>query len=143
MREKGIEIGIISSGVSLRYFTGLKFITLERPILLILNTKKRKSMIFIPLLELEHVKQSLGKNIDKVLYYTDNEDPYLKLTSLIKELSSKIIGIEGSTPFRIVKPILKSLKNIEIEVIDDVVQQLRIVKDQYEYRLYKKSIRNT
>ncbi|RLG80931.1 MAG: hypothetical protein DRO40_10420, partial [Thermoprotei archaeon] len=74
MREKGIEIGIISSGVSLRYFTDLKFITLERPILLILNTKERKSMIFIPLLELEHVKQSLGKNIDKVLYYTDNED---------------------------------------------------------------------
>jgi len=140
LREKDFEIAIISSQVNIRYLTGLKFVALERPILLILNVKERKSVMFVPLLELERVKQSLGKNIDEVLYYADHEDPYLKLVSIIKELApQKTVGLEGSTPFKIVEPILKSSKNIEIKSIDDVLQQLRVIKDQYELNYIRKA----
>lgn len=110
-----IEIVIISLQASLRYFTGLKFIiTIERPILLALNVRERRSIVFVPPLELVHVEQSLGKSLDKVLYYADHEDPYLRVNIFNQRAAHRshrswaryLLGFEP----------MKSLENTEVNL---------------------------
>ncbi len=134
----GIDAVVIVPGPNLRYLIGLEFIALERLIALVIPVSN-SPLLIIPELERERVEKSgLIKLVD-VVSYSDSENPYELLVSMLKKLNTLRIGVEGTIQYRIAGKLLA--KGFKLSEVDHLLQELRIVKDDSELRIIESAVR--
>ncbi|MFP3190622.1 MAG: Xaa-Pro peptidase family protein [Thermoproteota archaeon] len=136
LKEKDLDFALIFPGANFRYLTGATIETYERFCTLIIDLKNEDATVVVPKLDELKIK---GKGIN-YFAYTDNENPLDYLKRIIQGSSLKV-GTEENMPIKYYLILKKFAKEIEISVIDDVVREMRVIKDEEELANISKAVR--
>lgn len=135
LRQLDINYALITPGANFKYLTGASIETYERFCALIINSKENSAAVILPKLDELKIKD---KGIE-YFTYTDNENPTDYLRRIIDKNSLKI-GIEENMPIKYYLILRKIIDNIEIVAIDDLIKEMRIVKDENEINNISKAV---
>ena len=128
---------IISSPTNIRYLTSIALEPIERLFLLIISTRNEAIYIVAPELEKERVIYKCMELGIEPLIYRDSEDPYLSLANIIE--SNSILGVENNIPYGIIHKLGKYIELGELRLIDDYINGMRLIKDEYEIKILKEA----
>jgi Xaa-Pro dipeptidase len=127
MEEKGFDHYVSFDPVNIYYLTNFANNVHERPFILVIPGKGTPTML-CPLLESSHVKTRARCDLEYATYYEfpapKGENWFEVYRPLIKQGSK--VGIESSLPVGIAK------ETPGTHVIDDIIDDLRLVKTDYE-----------
>lgn len=148
MERDGIDLLYLVSAANIAYLSRFHFIPTERPMALLLY-KDGSTKLYVPLLEYEHA--SKYAHVDEVIYYREYPDeinPIKHLADIISrdggisKIGYDVDGYGHIFGFR--GPRLSQLlSDRQFIYYRDVVEDMRLVKDEYEVRLLKESSRWT
>lgn len=132
MLEKGLDYYISFNPVNIYYLTNFAFYVHERPFILIIEKEGLPKML-IPKLEKGHFESRARIELDFVIYYEfparTRENWYDIYQKLIRPNAK--IGVESELPIGIVN---KTPGEI---VVSDIIDEIRIIKTDYEIgRIY-------
>jgi len=127
MDEKGYEYYISFDPVNVYYLTNFANYVHERPFILVIS-KEGAPKIVCPLLETTHVKTRARLPLEYVTYYEfpapDGENWFDLYQPLIPKNAR--VGVESAMPYGIAQ------KTPGEHVIDDIIEDVRLVKTEYE-----------
>jgi Xaa-Pro dipeptidase len=133
MSEKNIDHMLIPPGPNFFYLTGMETESMERLVLLIINDKE------ISIMGPELMKNQIlsETSISNIIIWKDGDNPYKLSEKYINKSSN--ISIEGSLPYFHYHNI-KNYLGKSVSLADDILNQMRIVKDQYEMECIKQAV---
>lgn len=147
MERDGADLLYLVSPANIAYLSRFHFIPTERPMALLLY-RDGSTKLYVPLLEYEHA--SKYAHVDEVLYYKEYPDevnPIKYLADIISRDGVSKIGydVDGyGHIFGFRGPRLSQLlKDRQFIYYRDVVEDMRLVKDEYEVKLLRESSRWT
>ncbi len=147
MERDGVDLLYLVSPANIAYLSRFHFIPTERPMALLLY-RDGSTKLYVPLLEYEHA--SKYAHVDEVLYYKEYPDevnPIKYLADIISRDGVSKIGydVDGyGHIFGFRGPRLSQLlKDRQFIYYRDVVEDMRLVKDEYEVKLLRESSRWT
>lgn len=139
MSESNIDALMLMSEANMRYVSGYSGIALERMISLIISRHDDIVVMIMPKMEEKRAEEACKlKNIE-FLTYTDIEDPINLLEKVLINRRTTVLGVEGTTCFRYILPLLKRFPKIKLSIIDDMLYSLRVIKDEYEIDMLKQA----
>jgi Xaa-Pro dipeptidase len=127
MREKGLDYYVSFDPVNIYYLTNFANFVHERPFILIIPVDGTPKMV-CPLLETIHVKTRARCDLEYVTYYEFPAPKGKNWFDLYRPLINEKarVGVESAMPLGI------STKTPGELVIDDVIDDVRLVKTEYE-----------
>ena len=147
MERDGVDLLYLVSPANIAYLSRFHFIPTERPMALLLY-RDGSTKLYVPLLEYEHA--SKYAHVDEVVYYREYPDmvnPVKYLADIISRDGVSKIGydVDGyGHIFGFRGPRLSQLlKDRQFIYYRDVVEDMRLVKDEYEVKLLRESSRWT
>ncbi|MEA2070339.1 MAG: Xaa-Pro peptidase family protein [Asgard group archaeon] len=146
LQENDLKGMILFNPNSLFYLVGFHHIPTERPIALVVPTDGDIAM-FVPHLEINHVNDTapLVKDVFHYFEYPDTTHPMKIFAKELQErnLADKPLAADsGSAPGRwgYQGPKLEEvLPDAEIEIVNELIMDMRIIKDDEEIQLIKES----
>ncbi|WP_244834269.1 Xaa-Pro peptidase family protein [Clostridium sp. BJN0001] len=131
MKEKNVYQIIVTSKASLYYLTGILIESGERMIAFYINTDGEKKLIINKLF-------SLPKHMDiETIWYTDSDDPVSYLNDIVKE--NEVLGIDKFWPSCFLLHLMEFNKVKKFINSSDIIDEMRMVKDEKERELMRKS----
>ncbi|WP_342388840.1 M24 family metallopeptidase [Salinicoccus bachuensis] len=134
MKNKNLDVALISNFENQYYFSGLKAITYSRPILLIIG--KDEESLIIPALEEEHAKEKT--DIDQLYVYHEVEGKegetsyHEQVKAVLSTLKSgSTVGVEYNALPTEITLMLKD-ENAEIKNIQEDITAMRAIKSKEE-----------
>ncbi|MFP4589708.1 MAG: M24 family metallopeptidase [Candidatus Bipolaricaulota bacterium] len=143
MEANELDLFCLFGPKSIFYLTGIHTIQTERPMALIFDGSK--TTFFAPLLEREHLKE-LGGADDIITYdeYPGERHPLEILADQIRERSPVAVGADSDGyggGYGYQGPALTELLEVKVEILPQLVRQLREIKSEEEIELIKESAR--
>ncbi len=138
LARAGVDVSVILSSSSVKYYTGFIHSTYERPIVLVAGEKG--STLIAPLLEKERIEEVVGWN---TIFYKDGDDPWILLADyILGSYGSGIrLGVEFTTPYSIVEK-LKDLISPEALVdISGIIAEERSLKSPWMIERIRRAVR--
>ncbi len=130
---------LIIAGPNLRYFSGYTSLSLERLLGLLVFKEYDEYILVIPELEKRKVEEYLKLSNVEIKLYRDYEDPIKILADYLSKKRVRVFGVEGNMPYRFVYKLMKHYHIEETRIIDEILYDLRIIKDDDEFALLKKA----
>ncbi len=127
MRERNLDYYVSFDPVNIYYLTNFANYVHERPFLLVISNSGAPNMV-CPLLEAAHVKTRARIELDYVTYYefpAPKGENWFEVYQLLIE-NDALVGIEGAMPIHISK------KTPGEQIVDDIIDEVRLVKTEYE-----------
>jgi len=140
MVEKNFAAICMAGGMSLRYFTGVRWWNSERLMLLVLPAKGRPFAV-CPAFEEErlHEQFSLVPSVadTRLLTWQENEDPYAQVAAGLKELNLTTgdIGIEETTAYVYAEGVARALPHAKLVSATPITAGCRSIKSPAELAL--------
>ncbi|WP_234293233.1 M24 family metallopeptidase [Fictibacillus sp. FJAT-27399] len=137
LKEKGLDAVVIVPGANMSYFTGISLKQTERLILTVITTNGDLFFI-VPQVEKSKFEME-GSGL--VFWYTDEQGATKALTEFLSKSGTlEKVGIEyGRMTVKELKAV-ESLDPITIDDISDLVDSLRLYKDEQEIDMCKKAV---
>ena len=127
MEEGDLDYYVSFDPVNIYYLTNFANYVHERPFIMVIPTKGTPKMV-CPLLETTHVKTRARLGLEYVTYYEfpapEGENWFDVYQSLID--AGARVGVESAMPLGIAE------KTPGEQVIDDLIDEVRLVKTEYE-----------
>lgn len=134
-----LDAAILTSEPNMVYLSGYSAISLERLIALLIYREQDKTCLIVPELERERAEENCKLQNIEIFSYSDKENPILVLKRLLSEYRVARLGVEGSTPYRFVHPLLSDQHSLTLSIIDDIMYTLRVAKDGEEVKCLEKA----
>ena len=140
MAKCGLDAICMTGSTSLRYFTGVRWFTSERPMLLMLPRKGRPFVVCPAFEESRlHEQLSLLPSLAdlRMFAWQEDEDPYQRLAAGLRDLAlaGGAIGIEETMPYAYVQGIGRALPQATLESATPVTGGCRSRKSPAELKL--------
>lgn len=127
MRSENLDYYVSFDPVNIYYLTNFANNVHERPFILVIENEGNPKMV-VPLLEKSHVESRAIAELDFAPYYEFPSPPgknwYDVYPKLIKD--DKKVGVESAMPMQLY------LKTPGNKVVTDIIDELRIIKTDYE-----------
>ena len=145
MEKDGIDLLYLVSPANIYYLSKFYFIPTERPMAFMMH-RAGSTKLYVPLLEREHAEKY--SYVDEVVYYKeypDEKHPILRLAEMIREWDGRInsvgFDVDGyGHVFGFRGPKLSDvLKDMKFIYYRDLIENMRLVKDDFEIKLLKES----
>ncbi len=137
IRDKDLDAVMILPGSNMRYLLDIKVESYER--LVAASFSSSGIYMIIPELERERIRELAGDLEIEFFEYSDAEGPKDVLANLLVELGASSLGIEGSAPYKTIRMIKDIEPKLDIQLIDDLLYELRMIKDDEEIKRLKKA----
>ncbi len=140
MRDENIDYVFLSPGSNFYYLTGIDLFADERFRVMIIDNNG-KIVLVIPKLDKAEVEKSNfldQKENSKAKYWSDTENPQRILKSVISSQSRKV-AVEGKIEYKSFAKMKPLLKESEIILADEVMNRLRVTKEEKEISYLKKA----
>jgi Xaa-Pro aminopeptidase len=125
---------ILVPGPNMQYYTGVRSMLLERPLLLFIPIEGEPHIV-IPLLESGPYKRSLVKL--KMHKWDDALGPFRAFERVENKLKG-VWGCEGSVPFRFLNYVMR-FKDMKLVNVDKILQSIRELKEPEEIQYLKRA----
>jgi len=149
MERDGIDLLYLVSPANIAYLSRFHFIPTERPMALLIYGDG-ESKLYVPLLEKEHAeKYSYVDEVISYREYPDDVNPIEYLAKIISNDGKKVSNIGYDVDgyghiFGFRGPRLSQvLRDVKFTYYRDVVEEMRLIKDEYEVRMLRESSRWT
>ena len=139
LKEKGIDLAVVTSKANVFYFSGVYAEPHERVMAVLVDTTGKQAL-FCPALEASVVEASPWEG--DVVTYEDHENPFDRLAELFQtfEHSNNRIGIEGEhMTFGRYQELSSRLENAAILDIGESLQALRLKKTPEEIAILQEA----
>lgn len=139
MKEKGFAAIVLDSGTSMNYFTGLRWGSSERP-MVVLIPSEGEVVYVCPAFEEARLRERLILG-DKVYAWQEDESPYLLMRKSLHDLglTTGSVGMEERVRFFIADGFRKVSPEFEVESADPITIPCRIIKSQAELALMQQA----
>ena len=141
MKSEGIDCMAIIPGNSFLYFTGMRVLLHERPMIIMINSEGKNAFL-LPGLELPSASAVLDDKDYDYYTYTDEEGYWKALETLCKdfELDGKTIAMEyqGMRVFEF-DLLRQGAPNASFQDGEHLIEDLRMIKDDQEIAYLKKA----
>lgn len=138
LNQNNIDIGVLMSPISVRYYTGLYIDPQERFLAVIIDVKTDESVLFVPALELNIAERD--SVIDKIIGVSDIENPYEKLNKKYKRDISKVAIEKAYVSVSHFEEMGTLFPGAKFTSIDNFIAQNRLRKTNDEIKLTQKAI---
>ena len=138
VKERDLDMFIVSSFESIFYLTGAGFEPLERPFFLLVKAE-RAPVLLVPKLDQEHMTKACGIDNDNIITYREYPAPTASgWPSRLKEILPERgqIGVEPTVR----REITDQLQDFSLRT-DPLIEQLRLIKSHAEVEMIRRAAR--
>ncbi len=139
MDRLSLDAVMLTFEPNMYYLSGYSAISLERLVALLLFREQETAHLIVPKLEKDRAEENCRLKKVEILAYSDVEDPINVMRGLFSKYRVENLGLDGSTPYRFVHPIISAGLVSSLSLVDDMMYSLRIVKDVEEVRCLERA----
>ncbi len=139
MDRLSLDAVMLTFEPNMYYLSGYSAISLERLVALLIFREQETACLIVPKLEKDRAEENCKLKNAEILAYSDVEDPINVMRGLFSKYHVENLGLDGSTPYRFVYPIISRGLASSLSLVDDVMYSLRVVKDGEEVRCLERA----